>query len=459
MPTITTTVTSTSSTATTTVTTTEATTAPGPADIPAAASQPAVAAVPSKVITPKDETDVTPEWLTAALHERGTIPPTVKVVSIAPLVNIGEGRGYANFSWKIACVYDSPVNPDVPNTFVMKQLNRAAAPIWPAGKMRALADRSYCLEAYWYDHLRDRVPIAQPKGYWSGCDSAEDPTQEFGTYGVLMEYLGDDLKKADMQKGMTELELQQSVVAVAKLHATFWNGKNLNAQDKQALLSVDEATSLLEGFMGDVEIACKYVNEVLKPELGVKFSAYACQALRTLRAWHLQNSNGNTTLCSWDLRTDNMLWRKSPGGPEEYECVILDHQLWAVGASPMYDLCTHLAISLTEEQAKTYVALGLRLYHETLVECGVTTYSVEQMNKDFDNAVWHTSMMCAMGGKIVPDIEAGAMAHPEGSEARAEGMTMTKNLNDTFTLFGKRAANLAELREAWDPEGFTVPGY
>ena len=53
-----------------------------------------------------------------------------------------------------------------------------------------------------------------------------------------------------------------------------------------------------------------------------------------------------------------MLWRKSPGGPEEYECVILDHQLWAVGASPMYDLCTHLAISLTEEQAKTYVALG-----------------------------------------------------------------------------------------------------
>ena len=32
------------------------------------------------------------------------------------------------------------------------------------------------------------------------------------------------------------------------------------------------------------------------------------------------------------------------------------------------------------------------------------------MNRDFDNAVWHTSMLCAMGGKIVPDIEAGAMA-------------------------------------------------
>ena len=39
-------------------------------------------------------------------------------------------------------------------------------------------------------------------------------------------------------------------------------------------------------------------------------------------------------------------------------CVVLDHQLWAVGASPMYDLCTHLTISPTEEQAATYVTLG-----------------------------------------------------------------------------------------------------
>jgi hypothetical protein len=381
------------------------------------------------------------------------------VATIAPLVNIGEGRGYANVSWKIECTYDSPVNPDVPDTFVLKQLNRAAAPIFPVGKMRALADRSYCLEAYWYDHLRDRVPIAQPKGFWSGCDSHEDPSAEFGTYGVLMEYLGDDLKKADMTKGMTELELRQSVTAVAKLHATFWNGRNLNAEDKKALLTVDEVTSILEGFMGDTSNACAYVDTVLKPVLGEKFAAYTIQALKTMRSWEFSNSNGNTTLCSFDLRTDNMLWRKSPGGPEEYECVVLDHQLWAVGASPMYDLCTHLTISPTEEQAKTYVGLGLKVYHETLVECGVTTYSVEQMNQDFDNAVWHTSMLCAMGGKIVPDIEAGAMAHPEGSDARAEGLTMVKNLNDTFTLFGKRAAHMAELRGAWSPDGFTVPGY
>jgi hypothetical protein len=40
-------------------------------------------------------------------------------------------------------------------------------------------------------------------------------------------------------------------------------------------------------------------------------------------------------LCTWDLRTDNMVWRKTPGGPAEYECVIIDHQIWQYGGAPM----------------------------------------------------------------------------------------------------------------------------
>ena len=43
-----------------------------------------------------------------------------------------------------------------------------------------------------------------------------------------------------MAKGMTELELRQSVTAVAKLHATFWNGRSLP-------LSEDLSASYLDG--------------------------------------------------------------------------------------------------------------------------------------------------------------------------------------------------------------------
>ena len=36
------------------------------------------------------------------------------MAELDPLVNIGEGRGYANYSWKVVARYDKPVSPDVP---------------------------------------------------------------------------------------------------------------------------------------------------------------------------------------------------------------------------------------------------------------------------------------------------------------------------------------------------------
>ena len=127
--------------------------------------------------------------------------------SLEPLVNIGEGRGYANYSWKLVANYDKPVSPDVPRSFVLKQLNQSFAPgSWPVGPQRILSDQSYTLECKWYEELRDRMPIPQPKIWWTGAESPADPSQEFGVYGVLMEWLGDDLKKVETADGITEEE-------------------------------------------------------------------------------------------------------------------------------------------------------------------------------------------------------------------------------------------------------------
>ena len=73
-------------------------------------------------------------------------------------------------------------------------------------QVRRIADKSYTLEAWWYDNLRDRLPIPQPKSYWTGCEHAADSTQELGNYGVLMGWLGDDLVKAPQSDGVTEMQ-------------------------------------------------------------------------------------------------------------------------------------------------------------------------------------------------------------------------------------------------------------
>ena len=50
------------------------------------------------------------------------------------------------------------------------------------GEVRRIADKSYTLEAWWYDNIRDRLPIPQPKCYWTGCESAADTSTDFGQY-------------------------------------------------------------------------------------------------------------------------------------------------------------------------------------------------------------------------------------------------------------------------------------
>eukprot|EP01048_Picozoa_sp_COSAG05_P016556 COSAG05_NODE_2145_length_3481_cov_4.068007_2_plen_339_part_00 len=328
MPTVTCTETKSSGVVTTTTTTTTTTTPTVAEGIPPQCRA-------AKVRPPYAQDDVTAEWLTAALHERGHLPKSVKVASIDPLVNIGEGRGYANYSWKIVAKYDKPVAPDIPTTFVLKQLNQSFDGNWSPGYMRQLADKSYTLECKWYEEIRDLLPIAQPKLYWSGAESPANPSEDLGVYGVLMEYLGDDLKKVELESGITEEETVQAMTALANLHATFWNSDD---PVMDALFKPEDSLGMIRGFMGGAECATNYAATDLTAAHGEKFGAYVTAAVKCMEEWDFKGCTANKTLCTWDLRTDNMVWRKTPGGPSEFECVIIDHQVWCYGAAPMFDV-------------------------------------------------------------------------------------------------------------------------
>jgi|EP01046_Picozoa_sp_COSAG06_P016028 hypothetical protein len=338
-----------------------------------------------KVRPPFDKEGITAEWLTAALHERGHLPQAVKVASLEPLINIGEGRGYANYSWKLVATYDKPVAPDVPRKFVLKQLNQSFAPgSWPVGPMRVLSDRSYTLECTWYEQIRDRLPVPQPKLYWSGAESPANPTKDFGVYGVLMEWLGDDLKIVEGADGISEEETIQAMRAVATLHAAWWNTED--TETLKTLFTAEESLAMIRGMMGGTEVAAEYAATELTQALGEKFGAYVTAAVKTQEEWDFKGVTGdrNKVLCTWDLRTDNMVWRRTPGGPEDFECVVIDHQVWSYGGAPCFDLATFFGCSVTEEQMASRVDVGLRTYHETLVEMGVTTYSFDELNQDFN---------------------------------------------------------------------------
>ena len=278
-------------------------------------------------------------------------------------------------------------------------------------------------------------------------------------YGVLIEWLGDDLKKVDLKDGVTEEETVQAMTTLARLHAAWWNTEEEDALS--ALFKPEESLQMILGFMGGAELASEYAATTFKEAFGDKFASYVAAGVRTMPSWAFKGCTGdrNRTLCTWDLRTENMVWRRTPGGPDDYECVILDHQVWCYGGAPMFDVAVFFGCSCAEETMAERVEVGLRAYHSTLTSLGVATYSEAEMHADFNRACWHACSFPCFGGKMVKETQAKADAAAPGSAAQQEALQMVQNLVALFNDMARRTKKLVDLRDAYSGVPFHVPGY
>eukprot|EP00035_Acanthoeca_spectabilis_P011328 m.199228 g.199228 ORF g.199228 m.199228 type:complete len:450 (-) comp15312_c0_seq4:62-1411(-) len=445
--TTTTTITTGSTTTTTTTTTVKRSSGAANAQPPA-----------NRIVAPMDKEDITAEWVTAALHQSNVLPTDIKVVSVDPLVNIGDGRGLANYSWDVRVHYDKPVNPDIPTRFVYKQMNKSFTPNFPPGQLRVIANKCYTIEAFFYNELRDKMPIPLPKTYWAGATQPENPREEFGHYGILIEHLGDDVIKLSATDATSDWQHQQAMDTLAKLHASIWN----STEDPECFFTSKDVASLFTFFMGGTEGGIAYVRKNYPkwfPEGGAKYADYLSQAILTMDDWLMKGTTDHKHWAGFDVRTENMLWRKVHPKLDEYELVVLDHQTWCQAGSPMLDLAVFHMMSCTEEQMEECATKGIRRYYDQLIANGVKGYSWEDANRDFDNALWYGALFTLMGVGTLSYVEEGAMAHPEGSPERKEGLAMAEAIATKFTTFGRRGYTLINARNAWNPTFFSVPGY
>ena len=124
--------------------------------------------------------------------------------------------------------------------------------------------------------------------------------------------------------------------------------------------------------------------------------------------------------------------------------------MWALGCAPCFDLAVYLACSCTEEQQAERVSNGLKIYYDTLVANGLSSYTWEQFNKDFDAALALPATIGSFSGKMVRDVMAGAMAAPEGSEDRKNALAMVEGLKFIFGAISSRTKKLVSARNAWN---------
>jgi hypothetical protein len=89
--------------------------------------------------------------------------------------------------------------------------------------------------------------------------------------------------------------------------------------------------------------------------------------------------------------------------------------------------------------------------HFPQVASGVSTYTWEQCNADFDNATWLPAVISCFGYGMCNNIRAGAMAAPEGSPEREGGLAMVAGLEGLCDSLVQSAFETVTLRKAWNP--------
>jgi len=363
---------------------------------------------------PESASDVSEEWLTEKLHESGYLSEDNSVASIERDSH-GAGLGYLSEIERIRISYLRQ-EPDAPEVVIAKFPTSSE-------KSRALATLfdSYSREVLFYKELASSAQVAMPRCFWA--DIAPETFSErltgaivnllpqkivvgmldklltgAGTSsrrsGLLLEDLSND-RVGDQVEGCNFEEAQAALRSLAKFQSTFWGrtfddvpwiNNGAHQSHVQHGLFMKALPTYLEVFRDDID------------EQTSKQLDWLIDNGATL----LEANNTHATLNHGDFRLDNLFFRSNGEDP-----ILIDFQTVNV-FNPMADVAYFLLPNLNDEAQESVEHL-VRFYWETLTNSGVSDYSWEACQRDYELAQW---WLVHRGVILIGLID---FSHPRGS--------------------------------------------
>ena len=333
------------------------------------------------------------EWLTAALHDGGSLPPTAYVTSFESQ-RLGIGEGFLGELARIRPHYEGP-SEGAPASFIAK----LPSPL-PANRALGVMFTAYEREIRFYRELAGLADLPMPRCYFGGLDPASSldraaeslierlpprltarildrVMQQAGKskrrFALLIEDL-DGLRVGDQVRGVSVAEAEAALRALARFHAAYWESPALN---RPWLAAADTGAEIAhEMFRRARSILEVRFNDQITPESHAILEwadANGPALLRRLAA-------APRTLTHGDFRADNIFF-DSPLG-EAGNVTIIDFQALTVGC-PMIDVAYFIRPNMSPADANVSEQHLVETYYEVLVEAGVRGYSLGQCREDY----------------------------------------------------------------------------
>jgi hypothetical protein len=291
--------------------------------------------------------EVTPEWVTDALHTSGALARGSRVATLVAS-DLGEGRGMTGSVWRVSPDYEGPA-PSGPPTLIVK--------------LSATDDtyrdylanyESYTREVRLYNEIAPTMLVTTPRSHRS-------LVSDDGRVCVMLLEDFSDHRAGDQVAGCSETDARRCIVALARLHASNWE-----------MSPFPTWLDPRSGAMGESRVA------VIPRAWARMVAKYAAVLPRAVQDAAAQYSRVFPMLQEWarrppvtirhgDFRLDNILF----GGDSTPEALVfIDWQGTTVGRG-MADVSYFLTQSMLPADRRLWERDLVGLYGRELAEHGI----------------------------------------------------------------------------------------
>ena len=308
---------------------------------------------------PKNLLEITPSWLTGALHgkdaSRGASVTGYSAESVA------EGKGFLNQVFRLRLHYDGDTL-DLPRTIIVKLPSADPA-------LRAISDRlgQDRREVMFYREVAANAPLQTPHSYYCEVDSGTGDT-------ILLLEDVNGARQGDSVAGCSLAEARRSMVQLAEFQASWWDNPRLDRL-KWMPLKDDETGVYQELYAGAWESLLKKAGNAMPRGLKL-LGDRLIQEIPRIKA---KLTEPPRTIIHGDYRLDNCFF---PTNFRTRPLVVFDWEFCA-RARGTCDAAAFIGEAFPPQQRRKEELGLLRAYHSTLVSNGVGGYPFEECLSDY----------------------------------------------------------------------------